>query len=157
MPSIADALDRIERAFADAPRPPDEELLHADCRDDNDIAALYGIPDWRVVPADIVEREYAALFFLSPAGFRQFLPAYMSWVLRHPKSGAAVVESTLQALTPASGELHAFSLSKFTLLDDAQRIAIRLFLETMSDATRGAAIVGDALAYWRASPGDAPA
>jgi hypothetical protein len=39
-------LATIDAAFADAPRPPDAELLHERCFDDNDIVALYGVPHW---------------------------------------------------------------------------------------------------------------
>lgn len=141
--SMDEVLRRIAEAFAEAPRPTDEELLHERCFDDNDLRSLYGIPHWREVPEAVVEYEYAALFFLSPAGFRHFLPAYLSWVLRHPDSGAAVVDSTLMALMPAS----EFGLSKFTLLDGAQRAAVAAFLEAMADFVD----VDEGLEYWRSS------
>jgi len=67
-------LRQIERAFADPPRPADDELLHPDARDDNDIKSLYGVTRWRDLSDEAVEYEYAALFFLGPAGFRHFLP-----------------------------------------------------------------------------------
>ena len=130
------------------PRPPDDELLHPEARDDGDIKGLYGVRHWRELPEATVEGEYAALFFLGPAGFRHFLPAYMAWVLRHPESGAAVVGSTIFALTPARGDLRAFSLSKFSLFDAAQRAAVLAFLEALSPYDDVAA----ALAYWRAHP-----
>ena len=94
-----------------------------------------------------MEGEWAALFFLSPAGFRHFLPAYMSWVLRHPDGGAAAVGSTLFALTPATDDLRTFSLSKFALLDEAQRAAVLSFLEAMAPFED----VTGALAHWRSS------
>jgi hypothetical protein len=138
----------IEDAFAAVPRPGDEELLHEDCADDNDIKSLYGIPHWRDVSDEVVEYEYAALFFLSPAGLRHFLPAYMSYSLRHPDSGHAVVGSTVFALTPMPNEpTRSFSLSKFTLFDDAQRAAVVAFLEAMS----GHEDVAGALEHWRGS------
>jgi hypothetical protein len=151
MRSLEEALSLIESAFASAPRPPDEALIHEECRsDDTDIEPLYGVPHWHDLLDDAVEGTYAALFFLSPAGFRHFLPAYMSWVLRNPDSGAAVVDATIFALTPAaSDELRAFTLSKFTLLDAAQRSAIVAFLEVMASHTDASA----ALDYWR--PGGA--
>ena len=36
-------LRQIERAFADPPRPADDQLLHPDARDDTDIQWLYGV------------------------------------------------------------------------------------------------------------------
>ena len=147
-----DSLSQIEEAFAGVPRPSDEELLHEDCRhgsccDDMDIQSLYGISHWRDVPEVVVEGEWAALFFLCPAGFRHFLPAYMSWVLRHPDGGAAVVSSTLIALTPATDDLRTFSLSKFTLLNEDQRSAVLSFLEAMAPFED----VTNALAHWRSN------
>ena len=57
---------------------PDAGQLYSDGHDPSDEA---------------VEYEYAALFFLAPAGFRHFLPAYMSFALRYQDSGAAVIGS----------------------------------------------------------------
>jgi hypothetical protein len=132
--ATGEVLSQIDKAFADAPRPADDALLHPDARDDSDIQALIGVEHWRSLPEDSVEYEYSALAFLGPAGFRHFLPAYMSWVLRHPDSGAAVVGSTIMALTPTADEsLRAFMLSKYTLLDSAQRAAIVSFLRVMAN------------------------
>ena len=87
-------LAQIEEAFADAPRPSNEDLLHERCMDDNDIVRLYPIAHWREMPDELVESEYAALSFLSPDGFRHFIPAYMGFALRHLGSGAAAVGSS---------------------------------------------------------------
>jgi hypothetical protein len=43
MASTADVLRQIDWAFADPPRPADDELLHPDARDDNDIESLYSL------------------------------------------------------------------------------------------------------------------
>ena len=94
------ALAQIEDAFADAPRPPNEALLHEQCMDDNDIVYLYPVEHWRDMPDELVESEYAALSFLSPEGFRHFIPAYMSFALRRLDSGAAAVDSTIWSLAP---------------------------------------------------------
>jgi len=77
MASTEDVIREIERAFADAPRPSEDELLHPDARDDNDLKSLYGVAHRRDLSDEAVEYEYAALFFLGPAGFRHFLPAYI--------------------------------------------------------------------------------
>jgi hypothetical protein len=130
--------DQIEAAFADVPRPPNQDLLDANAYDDGDLQMLYGVASWREATDDDVQREWAALLFLSPAGFRHFLPAYMLWSLRHAESGAAVIESTVLALTPA------YSLKKFALLDAAQQAAIVSFLEAMA----GVIEVDEALEYW---------
>jgi hypothetical protein len=132
--SLDEALAAVAAAFADVPRPPDEALLHPDCADDGDIAALYAYDGWRAVPDDVLEREYAALSFLSADGFRCFLPAYLGFVLRHPDGGAAAVSSTIWSLQPSLYDepLASFARSKYVGLEAAQRRAIVAFLEAMS-------------------------
>ncbi len=133
---LDETLATIEAAFADVPRPPEGELLHERCFDDNDIVALYGVPHWREVDDATVEREYAALSFLSPSGFRHFIPAYLRFALRRLDSGAAAVDSTIWSLSPERYEdpdLQAFTVSKLEPLDDRQRGAIVTFLEAVRE------------------------
>ncbi len=66
---LDETLATIEAAFADVPQPPDGELLHERCFDDNDIVALYGVPHWRELDDATVEREYAALAFVPEQAF----------------------------------------------------------------------------------------
>jgi hypothetical protein len=132
MKTTSEAIIAVEAAFAEVPRPANVDLLHPECFDDMDIRGLYPMKRWQDVDDALVEYEYAALFFLSPAGFRFFLPAYLRWVLRHPYSEAAVVDSAIRALTPQPGDLEAFSLSKFTELEATERAAILAFLEAMT-------------------------
>ena len=147
-------LEEIEAAFGDAPRPPDEALLHERCFDDDDIVALYGVPHWRALDDATVEREYAALSFLSPAGFRHFIPAYLRFALRHLDTGAAAVDSTIWSLSPprcADPELQAFTESKLGALDDRQRAAAVAFLEAVRELgdDHVAAEAELALSWWR--------
>jgi hypothetical protein len=144
----------IDAAFAGAPRPPDGELLHERCFDDNDIAALYGVADRRDLDDATVEREYAALSFLSPAGFRHFIPAYLAFALRHLDSGAAAVDSTIWSLSPRrydDPELQAFTISKLEPLDERERAAVVAFLEAVREHgdEHVAAEAELALAWWR--------
>ena len=101
--------------------------------DDNDIVRLYHVAHWREMPDELVESEYAALSFLSPDGFRHFIPAYMGFSLRHLGSGAAAVDSTIWSLSPViytDPGLREFVLSKLAGLTAADQAA-------------------QALAYWR--------
>jgi len=139
-----DVIDQIARAFVDASRPADDELLHPECMDDGDLERLYGVPHWQQLSDEPMEYEHAGLFFLSSAGFRHFLPAYMVFALRNSKSGAAVVDSTVFALTPQSGGLAEFAASKFTLFDQAQRAAVVAFLTAID----GDVDVANALPLW---------
>jgi hypothetical protein len=142
------AAHRVERVFTDVPRPSNDELLHPRCADDGDIQALYPIARWQDVPDDVVEREYAALSFLSADGFRQFLPAYLLFVLRHEDEGQAVIGSTLAALDPAlySEDLEAFQRSKYVSLTAPEREAIAAFVRAMADHDE----IGGAVGEWAA-------
>ena len=146
-------LAQIDEAFADAPRPSNEDLLHERCMDDNDIARLYPVAHWHELPDDLVESEYAALSFLSPDGFRHFIPAYMGFTLRNLESGAAAVDSTIWSLAPVFYEdagLQDFVVSKLASLTDGQRAAVVAFLEAVREL--GDEYVADqatqALSYW---------
>ena len=157
MAGIDEALTQIDDAFGAAPRPSDEDLLHEDCRDDNDIAALYAYAHWRDVPGDVLVTEYAALSFLSPAGYRHFIPAYMRHALQHFDSGESVVDSTLWSLALNDWEderMRAFRRSKWSLLDAPQRAAVVAFLRA-ADALAGHDDddVARALATWTQDAG----
>ena len=123
--------------------------------DDSDIVRLYPVEHWREMPDELVESEYAALSFLSPDGFRHFIPAYMGFTLRHLASGAAAVDSTIWSLAPVFYEdaaIGEFSVSKLSALTDEQRAAVIAFLEAVrelgDDYLAGQA--DKALAWWRA-------
>ena len=149
MTTTPEAITIIAAAFADTPRPTNVDLLHEECHDDMDIRGLYPSARWQDVDDTLIEYEYAALFFLSPGGFRFFLPAYMTWVLQRPYSEAAVVDSTIRVLTPQSGDLEAFSLSKFTEFNADERAAVVAFLEAMT-VNKELDIAG-ALEHWQAA------
>ena len=149
------ALAQIDAAFGAAPRPPDDELLHEQCMDDNDIVRLYPVQHWRELPDELVESEYAALSFLSPDGFRHFIPAYMGFTLRRLDSGAAAVDSTIWSLAAVFYEdpaIQDFTVSKFASFTESQRAAVIAFLEAVIET--GDDYVADqaakALSWWRA-------
>jgi Family of unknown function (DUF6714) len=151
---VRSTLAQIDEAFADAPRPSNEDLLHERCMDDNDIARLYPVSHWRELPDELVESEYAALSFLSPDGFRHFIPAYMSFTLRHLGSGAAAVDSTIWSLAPVFYEdagIQDFVVSKLSSLTDDQRAAVMAFLEAIRELGDDyvAEQASQALSYWR--------
>ena len=151
---FGETLATIESAFVDAPRPSDRELLHERCFDDTDIVALYGVAHWRELDDATVEREYAALSFLSPAGFRHFIPAYLGFALRHLDTGAAAVDSPIWSLSPLRYEdpdLQVFTVSKLEALDDRQRAAAVAFLEAVRELgdDHVAAEAELALSWWR--------
>jgi hypothetical protein len=145
---VEEVIAQVEQAFADVARPIDADLLHPDCHDDMDLVALYGVPHWRDLDGDHVIGGYSALAFLSPVGFRHFIPAYLIWVLRHPTSAEAVVDSTVWAFHAEMYDegLRPFVRSKWSLLDASQRAAVGAFLTAMTEHQPDA---GAASAAWR--------
>jgi hypothetical protein len=147
-------LAQIEQAFEDAPRPSNDDLLHERCMDDNDIVRLYPVAHWRDMPDELVESEYAALSFLSPDGFRHFIPAYMSFTLRRLGSGAAAVDSTIWSLAPVFYDdpgIQDFVVSKLATLTESQRDAVVAFLDALGELGDDylADQANQALSYWR--------
>jgi hypothetical protein len=142
--SVDEALALIDAAFSDDPRPGNDALLNEQCSDDMDLAGLYEFPNWKDVPDHVIEREYAALSFLSPNGLRHFLPAYMSFSLRHPDGGAAAVGSTIFTLTPANDGV--FRVQRWSTFTREQRWAVAAFLEAIVPYDKDA---GEALDGWR--------
>jgi hypothetical protein len=144
-----EAIEVIEAAFKDVPRPTNGELLHPEVMDDFDVKDLFGIKHWTEMTQDEVIGGYAALSGASPKGFRHFIPAYMCHALRNSDSGDAYVSSTIWGLDPPmyAENLARFVASKYALFDDGQKAAVIAFLTAMTDS-----IYGDdalhALEYW---------
>src|SRR5258706_12502111 len=68
---------QIAKAFADAPYPGDDDIGWDGIED-----TLRG-KHWRELPLDVIFRERGELSFLSAAGFRFYLPAFMLGVLKY--------------------------------------------------------------------------
>ncbi len=120
-------IDEIERAFADGVPPPDDRLLHPDCRDDVDILEFFGGPLRSELRDQTIVTHYAALTAFSPEAFQYYLPAFLIWTLNHLDDGEYATESTLVALDPGTERemLHEFRKSHFDLLTAEQIAAVR--------------------------------
>src|SRR5687768_7277152 len=62
----------------------DEERAHARLLDNES--------RWEEVPSAAIEKNYTALSFLDPEGFRYYLPAYMRWALYNYKRPHVSIE-----------------------------------------------------------------
>ena len=126
-------MEQVQRAFANVERPSNDELLHPESADDMDLEPLYEIERWEDMTDADIENTYSALAFLSPEGFRYFIPAYLIYCLKDPESPAAVVDSTIWSFMPEMYEesLRKYVASKYSLFDRAQREAVGWFLEAM--------------------------
>jgi hypothetical protein len=141
------AIEAIQASFAETPRPSDEEIGHDLARDDVDVIALFPFSHWSEIDHETLEREWAAIYSMSPAGFRHFIPAYMTFSLTHAGRGTAAEESTITALTPGQGWIHEYRSSQHAALSDPEAEAVVAFLEAISSRTD--VPTRDALSFWR--------
>lgn len=139
----------IRLAFADVPRPDDAGLVHPSSHDGTDLEVLHGVEHWEDLDDSRIRAGYSALSFLSPEGFRHFIPAFMVWVLQHPTSAAAVIDSTVWAFDVElyPDELRPYVASHWSMLDEGQRVAVRAFLSVMAGTHPDAGRTRDA---WQA-------
>jgi hypothetical protein len=80
---------------------------------------------WQDVPTEDIEREYTIFSFLDDKGFKYYLPAYMTWMLRNfDHTHSASLDSTIYSLEPSS-----YFSKRSTLFNLAQSTAILHFLE----------------------------
>lgn len=77
--TVDEAIDAIEEAFADVPRPPDAEIADDDM---GLLDRLQQFSDWRDIPDDFWLESQSPFVFTTPAVFRWILPWFMRAVLR---------------------------------------------------------------------------
>jgi hypothetical protein len=133
-------LEQIRVAFIDVGRDGGVSLHEADVIDDygsmkERVAARKLDTDcvWRDVPESDIERYFWILSFLDPIGFRYYMPAYMTWTLKHYEhSGSISVDRTIYALD-FSDDLREFAMERYTLMNQEQSEAICAFLRFMEE------------------------
>jgi hypothetical protein len=132
---VRSSVDLIGTTFANTPRPPDHEIGHDLARDDVDVMALFRFAHWSEIDHGTLEQEWAAIYSMSPPGFRHFLPAYMTFSLSYAGQGSAAEESTITALTPGQGWIYEYRRSQHAALNEAEARAVVSFLETIAPRT----------------------
>lgn len=103
---------RIDRAFADLPYPGDDRIVydntgtHLQCED---IKRLLKGHHWRDVPFEL-EKLPSAIFFLSPEGYRFYLPAFMIFSAVEFDRADVIPDEVIQTLTlPRAADLKRLS------------------------------------------------
>lgn len=82
-PTQAQLVQEIRSVFSNTPYPGDDNLLYGPGQDDEDAecALEFRGVDWKTIHPKLLAYNSASLSFLSPAGFRYFLPAYLvAWL-----------------------------------------------------------------------------
>jgi hypothetical protein len=112
-PNKQAVIQMIEAAFDGVPRPEEITLHVAEARDlydyDNDAqhrAKDRHIDRWQDVPDEHLHDCTTALSYLEADGMRYYLPAYMTWYLRHFGTNRVNLDSVLYALGPPDDPSH---------------------------------------------------
>jgi hypothetical protein len=129
---------QIERAFADVVYPGDDHLVydasgyHLEAAE---IATAFRGRHWRDVPLATLKRESSGLFFMTPAAYRFYLPAYLIAAIRAYDETDTLPGSVVFSLTAAPaedpGRAESFR-ARVADLTPSQRDAIRSFLEFLA-------------------------
>lgn len=90
---------------------------------------------WEEVPDQRIATSPDLLPFLDPIGFRYYLPAYMSWVVKNlGRSDSPSIDWTIYALLPYEDKgAQRRQEEKIKLLSKPQREAVSQFLRFVSD------------------------
>jgi hypothetical protein len=106
---------------------------------------------WSALPSSFWEFHHDALFFLGPSVMPQYLPGFLSAVLRRDPRLDALPGFLLEALTRREGERFD---QRFACLTNAQRLAVRDALLALDADVAGQSRKADIAAaldsYWRA-------
>ena len=148
-----DLLRDIRAAFSEVGRVSDDRLF-LQVQDYLWVEALLaGVGPWHEVADSAIMEECSALTAVTSEGFRFFLPVYMCWVVRNPKSSYNTVDHTIYALNLSNrcAETRSAMLEQFSVLSISQAGAVRRFLEwaaSQSDSVDAPAAEAALAAYW---------
>lgn len=107
---------------------------------------------WRVLSADDVSYEYAALTAVTPAGWRFLVPAYLLWYVKNPHANSNTREHLLWQLTLREDD-DDHKRACFESLDLRQAKAVVAFLDFVAENSEVESSIRDARiaaeSYWR--------
>jgi hypothetical protein len=84
--------------------------------------------DWQKIDDETLEKFTVTFCFTDWKGFRFYIPAYMTWAIKHPESNCVIGDFTIYALDPSS--ISKKNERPFDKILNKQQIeAIVLFLE----------------------------
>src|SRR5262245_11520895 len=135
----------IQAAFPPGvPLAPVDTIAHA-CEECQEVACTFAGHSWPDVSAEAIDGHFDSLPLLSPAAFREFLPAYM---IRGLRQNEDVLEFTTYSLQPAKDE--AWWLARVEALTDAQVAVVVEFLDHAAQRSEGyfGEPLSEAMHYW---------
>ena len=143
-PEAAAVCRAVRSAFAATPYPGDDRLCGSSQGDEPaEIAVEFRGVRWQEARPDLLAYQYTALSFLSDAGFRYFLPAFLVAELTGYPSSADPVFHLTHGLGRADAD------ARFAAFTPSERAAIVRYLEYRSDDAFSAPDIRKALDdYW---------
>jgi hypothetical protein len=153
-------LSELRVAFGAVERRPDAELF-AERKDYLWSEGLHGgSGPWWEVSAAAIAHEPHALDELTITGYRFFLPAYLSWVIKNIDSDYFTADSTIYSLdaTICGDPVSTARRTRYDSLGSAQREAVVKFLTWAAahdDQLDAKAALRALTSYWASAKGDA--
>ncbi len=95
-------LNKIHEQFSGVPYPGDDHIViensgaHLECQDI--INTLKGL-HWKDIPFELLTQLQSALFFLTPEGYRFFMPAFMVYSVKDFYGADTIPDEVIQTLT----------------------------------------------------------
>jgi hypothetical protein len=125
------------------------------------VMRFFGGKHWRQIDSAAIKSyddfadASACLSFMSAAGFKHYLPAFMIFALEEGDDAGLIGASTVTGLAPwfdtSDRQMVASREQRFATFSDEQRCAIRNFLRFLQQGTGdwiGSADLDRALDYW---------
>lgn len=119
--------------------------------DEERAAARLLDPDgpWEDVPDDHIAGSPWSLSHLDPQSWRYYIPAYVSWSLRHPEDRENIIHDCIIYTFDIGPGLVDYALARFETLTPDQAAAVARFLRHRSQGDCDGAVAERALAeYW---------
>ena len=146
-------LERLEAAFANVPRPSQEELVNRHCCECLETSEAFAGAAWRDVTLEqiLAGRETA---LLTVESWRYYLPAVISWSVKDPEAVDVIADNLVMQLTPSGdgGSLEAWFEPRARGFTADQRAAIAAFLQWFAERAGPTppARIDRAIAHWSA-------
>ena len=121
--------DEIRAAFQGAVSQKGDDIVDPgpDKGERDEIRNAFAAWNWETIPKDVLLRDPLALNFMSPQGFRLFLPAYMLLTLSDPNEAGVHLDSVVFQLMPRAGTAERLR-ERLTVFSRAELKAIRNYL-----------------------------
>jgi len=125
---------QIRAAFRDLPalKPQDVVAAGPDTGERDEIRDAFAPWTWATAPRKTLLNDPGALSFMTPSGFRMFLPAYLLLSLESPDAAGVHLDSVVFLLMPRTG-WEAVLQDRLNALSPEQLKAVRDFLAFMRD------------------------